>query len=114
LPRGARKCHNGFVNVTRRIARDYKRDRNIVFRDFRIRNGGHMAVLGAGVIGWTVDGIVIDTNRDAIDVDTSQNVTLRNSVFNSLNDDAIVMKGSFGGKYLSTKNILIEKNTVSG
>jgi polygalacturonase len=92
-----------------------KNAHNIVFRDFRIRNGGHMAILGSGVIGWTVDGIVVDTNRDAIDVDTCQNVTIRNSVFNSLNDDAIVMKGSFGiGKYLPTKNILIEKDTVSG
>jgi polygalacturonase len=92
-----------------------KNARNIVFRDFRIRNGGHMAILGSGVIGWTVDGIVVDTNRDAIDVDTCQNVTIRNSVFNSLNDDAIVMKGSFGiGKYLPSKNILIEMDTVSG
>ncbi len=92
-----------------------KNARNIVFRDFRIRNGGHMAILGSGVIGWTVDGLVVDTNRDAIDVDTCQNVSIRNSVFNSLNDDAIVMKGSFGiGKYLPTRNILIEKNTVSG
>jgi hypothetical protein len=42
-------------------------------------------------------------------------VTIRNSVFNSLNDDAIVMKGSFGiGRYLPTRNILIEKDTVSG
>lgn len=92
-----------------------KNAHNIVFRDFRIRNGGHMAILGSGVIGWTVDGIVVDTNRDAIDVDTCQNVTIRNSVFNSLNDDAIVMKGSFGiGRYFPTKNILIEKDTVSG
>ncbi len=92
-----------------------KNAHNIVFRDFRIRNGGHMAILGSGVFGWTVDGIVVDTNRDAIDVDTCQNVTIRNSIFNSLNDDAIVMKGSFGiGKYLPTKNILIEKDTVSG
>jgi polygalacturonase len=92
-----------------------KNAHNIVFRDFRIRNGGHMAILGSGVIGWTLDGIVVDTDRDAIDVDTCQNVTIRNSVFNSLNDDAIVMKGSFGiGKYFPTKNILIEKDTVSG
>jgi polygalacturonase len=92
-----------------------KNARNVVFRDFRIRNGGHMAILGSGVIGWTVDGVVVDTNRDAIDVDTCQNVTIRNSVFNSLNDDAIVMKGSFGiGKYLPTRNILIENDTVSG
>jgi hypothetical protein len=92
-----------------------KNAHNIVFRDFRIRNGGHMAIFGSGVIGWTLDGLVVDTNRDAIDVDACQNVTIRNSVFNSLNDDAIVMKGSFGiGKYLPTKNILIEKDTVSG
>ena len=92
-----------------------KNAHNIVFRDFRIRNGGHMAILGSGVIGWTLDGIVVDTNRDAIDVDACQNVTIRNSVFNSLNDDAIVMKGSFGiGRYFPTRNILIEKDTVSG
>jgi polygalacturonase len=92
-----------------------KNAHNVVFRDFRIRNGGHMAILGTGVIDWTVDGIVVDTNRDAIDVDACQNVTIRNSVFNSLNDDAIVMKGSFGiGRYLPTRNILIEKDTVSG
>jgi polygalacturonase len=92
-----------------------KNAHNIVFRDFRLRNGGHMAILGSGIIGWTVDGVVVDTNRDAIDVDSCQDVTIRNSVFNSLNDDAIVMKGSFGiGKYLATKNILIEKDTVSG
>jgi polygalacturonase len=92
-----------------------KNAHQIVFREFSIRNGGHMAILGSGVIDWTVDGIVVDTNRDAIDIDTCQNVTIRNSVFNSLNDDAIVMKGSFGiGKYLPTRNILIEKNTVSG
>jgi polygalacturonase len=92
-----------------------KNAHNVVFRDFRIRNGGHMAILGSGVVGWTLDGIVVDTNRDAIDVDTCQNVTIRNSVFNSLNDDAIVMKGSFGiGRYLPTSNILIEKDTVSG
>jgi polygalacturonase len=92
-----------------------KNAHNIVFRDFRLRNGGHMAILGSGVIGWTLDGVVVDTNRDAIDVDACQNVTIRNSVFNSLNDDAIVMKGSFGiGQYLPTKNILIENDTVSG
>lgn len=89
--------------------------RNIVFRDFRIKNGGHFAILGTAVSHWTIDGIIVDTNRDAIDIDACQNLTVRNSVFNSLTDDAIVMKGSFGiGKYLNSKNILIEHDTVSG
>ena len=89
--------------------------RNIIFRDFSIKNGGHFAIIGTGVIGWTVDDIIVDTNRDAIDIDASQNVTVRNSVFNSLTDDAIVLKASFGlGVFLPTQNVLIENCTVSG
>jgi polygalacturonase len=92
-----------------------KNAKNIVFRDFHIKNGGHFAILGTAVDHWTIDGIIVDTNRDAIDIDTSQNMTIRNSVFNSLTDDAIVMKGSFGiGRKLTSKNILIEYDTVSG
>jgi polygalacturonase len=88
---------------------------NIVFRDFKIKNGGHFAIIGTEVVNWTMDKLIIDTNRDALDVDSSQNVTIRNSVFNSLTDDAIVLKGSFGGgRYFATRNVLIEDCTVSG
>ena len=88
---------------------------NVTFRDFGLKNGGHFGIIGTGVIGWTIDGIIVDTNRDAIDVDASQNVTIRNSVFNSLTDDAIVMKASFGlGRFLPLQNVLIEHCTVSG
>jgi polygalacturonase len=88
---------------------------HIVFRDFHIKNGGHFAILGTNVNHWTVDGIVVDTDRDAFDIDTCQNMTVRNSVFNSLTDDALVLKGSFGaGKHITSKNILIENDTVSG
>ncbi len=92
-----------------------KNVKNVVMRDFSILNGGHFAIIGTGVIGWTMDGIIVDTNRDALDVDASQDVTIRNSVFNSLTDDAIVLKASFGlGRYLATQNVLIEDTTVSG
>jgi polygalacturonase len=88
---------------------------NIIFRDFHIKNGGHFAILGTGVDHWTVDNIIVDTNRDAFDIDTCTNMTVRNSVFNSLTDDALVLKGSFGiGKFLTSKNILMENDTVSG
>ena len=43
-----------------------KNARNIIFRDFSIRNGGHFAILGSGVVNWTADGIIVDTNRDAL------------------------------------------------
>jgi len=93
----------------------FKNAKNIIFRDFHIKNGGHFAILGTAVDHWTIDGVIVDTNRDAIDIDTSQNMTIRNSVFNSLTDDAIVMKGSFGiGRRLTSRNILIEHDTVSG
>jgi polygalacturonase len=68
---------------------------NVVFRDFAIKNGGHFGILGTGVNNWTIDGIIIDTDRDALDIDNSQNVTVRNSVFNSIQDDALVLKASF-------------------
>ena len=83
-----------------------KNARNIVFKDFSLKNGGHFAIIGTGVVGWTVDNIVVDTNRDAYDIDASQNVTIRNSVFNSLTDDAIVLKGTFGlGTFTPTRNV---------
>lgn len=92
-----------------------KNSKNIVMRDFSIKNGGHFAIIGTGVIGWTMDGLIIDTNRDALDVDASQDVTIRNSVFNSLTDDAVVIKASFGlGRYLATQNVLVDNCVVSG
>jgi len=92
-----------------------KNSSNIIFRDFSIKNGGHFAIIGTGVVGWTIDGIIVDTNRDAIDIDSVQNMTVRNSVFNSLTDDAIVLKSSFGlGVFFATQNVLIEHCTVSG
>jgi polygalacturonase len=91
------------------------RANNVVLRDFRIKNGGHFAIIGTETTNWTLDNLTIDTNRDALNVDSSQNVTIRNSTFNSLTDDAIVLKGSFGGgRYFATKNVLIEDCTVSG
>ena len=64
---------------------------------------------------WTIDGIIIDTDRDALDIDNSQNVTVRNSVFNSIQDDALVLKASFAlGTFTPTRNVLLENDIVSG
>jgi polygalacturonase len=88
---------------------------DIIFRDFRIKYGGHFGILGTGVRNWTIDGILVDSNRDGIDIDASQDVTIRNSTFNTINDDAVVLKGTFAlGRYAPTRNVLIENCTVSG
>ena len=68
-----------------------------------------MPSLRRGVENMLVEDVLVDTTRDALDVDCCQNVTIRNSTFNSLTDDALVMKASYGaGKFMPLKNVLIE------
>ncbi len=89
--------------------------KHVVFADFSIVIGGHFAIIAEGVEDLCIDCILIDTNRDALDLDCCQNVTVRNSTFNSLTDDGIVVKASYGaGRFCPSKNILIEDCTVSG
>lgn len=89
--------------------------KNIVFADFSIVIGGHFAIITEGVENLYIDHILVDTNRDALDLDCCQNVTVKNSTFNSLTDDGIVVKASYGaGRYFPSRNILIEDCRVSG
>lgn len=88
---------------------------NIAFCDFSIVAGGHFAIITTCVKNLYVNNILVDTNRDAFDVDCCQNVSVFNSTFNSLTDDAIVMKASYGGGlFMPVKNVLIEDCNVSG
>lgn len=89
--------------------------KNIVLADFTFLIGGHFAIITEGVENLLIDRILVDTNRDALDLDCCQNVTVLKSTFNSLTDDGIVIKASYGaGRYFRSKNILIEDCTVSG
>ena len=91
------------------------RCKNVVFKDFSIVDCGHFAIITEGVKNMLVDGILIDTIRDAFDVDCCQDVTVINSTFNSLTDDALVLKASFGvGTYMPIKNVYIENCKVMG
>jgi polygalacturonase len=88
---------------------------NVALCDFSIVAGGHFAIIATCVKNLYVNHILLDTNRDAFDVDCCQNVTIRNSTFNSLTDDAIVLKASYGGGiFMPIKNVLIEDCMVSG
>lgn len=92
-----------------------KNCRNVIFRDFTIYHGGHFAILATGVDNWTVDNLKIDTNRDGIDFDCSQNVRVSNCTINSPYDDAICPKSSFGlGYNRPTENVTITNCQVSG
>jgi polygalacturonase len=88
---------------------------NVSLCDFSIVAGGHFAIITTCVKNMFVNNILVDTNRDAFDVDCCENVTILNSTFNSLTDDAIVMKASYGGGiFMPLKNVLIEDCKVSG
>lgn len=89
--------------------------KNIVLSGFSLVIGGHFAVIAEGVVNMLMDHLLVDTTRDAIDLDCCQDVTVVHSVFNSLTDDALVLKASYGaGIFMPIKNILIEDCVVSG
>lgn len=93
----------------------FRNCRNVILRDFSIDIGGHFAIIMTGVENLLVENLLVDTNRDALDIDCCQNVTIKNSTFNSLTDDAIVLKASYGaGKFMRIYNVLVKDCTVSG
>ena len=88
---------------------------NVTLRDFSISNGGHCGILATGVDNLTIDNIMIDTNRDGIDVDSCRNVRISNSSINSPNDDAITLKGTHAlGAARPSENLTITNCLVSG
>jgi hypothetical protein len=87
----------------------------VTLRDFSILNGGHFGILATGVDNLTIDNLLIDTNRDGIDIDACRNVRISNASVNSPNDDAIVLKSSFAlGFARATEHVTITNCLVSG
>lgn len=91
------------------------RCKNIVLKDFSVTIGGHFAVIAEGCENLLADHLLVDTTRDAFDIDCCRNVTVRHTVCNSLTDDGLCLKASFGaGIFKPLENVLIEDCTVSG
>jgi polygalacturonase len=89
--------------------------RNVLIRDITIAHGGWFAILATGCNLMTVDNLVIDTNRDGIDLDCCQNTTVSNCRVNSPHDDAIVPKSTLALGYpVITENLTITNCQVSG
>jgi len=89
--------------------------RNVTIRDVTMVNGGHFCILPTGVDNFRIEGLVIDTNRDGIDIDCCKNVRICDTVVNSPNDDAIVLKSSYAlNEARSTENVVIANCMVSG
>lgn len=92
-----------------------KNCRNVTLRDLSILHGGHFAILATGVDNLTIDNLLIDTNRDGIDIDCCRNVRISNCSVNSPWDDAICPKSSYALGYArATENVTIANCYVTG
>lgn len=76
---------------------------------------GHFAILMTGVDNLRIENVIIDSDRDGIDIDCCEDVILRHCKVNTINDDAIVLKCSYGLNRLKpTARVIIEDCDVSG
>jgi len=88
---------------------------NVILRDFSILHGGHFGILATGVDNFTIDNLMIDTNRDGIDIDCCRNVRVINCSVNSPWDDGICLKSSFGLGYArATEMVTISDCLLTG
>jgi polygalacturonase len=89
--------------------------RNVLLRDFTIQHGGWFGILATGVDNLVIDALMIDTERDGMDIDCCHNVRVANCSVNSPWDDGICLKSSFGlGQFRSTDNVTISNCLVCG
>lgn len=103
----------GVAEANKAIA--LKNCKNVIIKDVSLLQCGHFALLLTGVDNLVIDGVLADTNRDAFDIDCCSNVKIRKCTVNTLNDDAIVLKCSYGlGWAKPTENVLVENCKVSG
>lgn len=92
-----------------------KNCRNVILRDFSILEAGHFALLATGVDNLTIDNLLVDTNRDGLDIDCCRNVRVSNCSINSPWDDAICPKSSYALGYpRTTENLTITNCYVTG
>jgi polygalacturonase len=92
-----------------------KNCRNVLLRDLAMLKCGHFALLLTGVDNLTIDNLVIDTDRDGIDIDCCQNVRVSNCTVNSPWDDGICPKSSYSLGYARpTRNMTITNCWVTG
>jgi polygalacturonase len=89
--------------------------RNVLIRDVTILHGGWFGLLATGVDHLTIDNVLIDTNRDGMDVDCCRDVHISNCSVNSPHDDGICLKSSFPlGAARATEDVTITNCHVSG
>jgi polygalacturonase len=88
---------------------------NVTIRDVSFLKGGHFCILATGVDNFTLDNVVMDTDRDGVDFDCCHNVRVSNLTVNSPWDDGICPKSSYALGYpRSTEKVTITNCFVTG
>jgi len=92
-----------------------KRVKRARIEGLTIYRGGHFAVLASGCEDLTLRDLIVDTNRDGLDIDACRDVLVSGCRVNTPNDDAIVLKSSLAlGELIPTERVVIEHCEVSG
>jgi polygalacturonase len=92
-----------------------KQCRDVTIRDITIFRGGHFAIIVTGCELVTIDNVLIDTNRDGIDIDCCKFVSVTNSKINTPHDDALVLKSSYAlKKPVPCEEVMINNCVVTG
>ena len=110
---GPRRGYRGMPQANKALAlRDCRR---VTLRGVSFLQCGHFAMLLTGVDDLLIEDLLVDTNRDGIDIDCCERVVVRRCRVNTLCDDAIVLKCSYGlGRPKPTEHVLVEDCEVSG
>ena len=92
-----------------------KRAKRARIEGLTIYQGGHFAVLATGCEDLVLRDLIVDTNRDGLDIDACRRVLVSGCRVNTPNDDAIVLKSSLAlGELIPTEQVTIEHCEVSG
>ena len=92
-----------------------KNCRGVTIRDLTLYRCGHFALLATGVDNLNIHDLVIDSNRDGLDIDACRNVRVTGCLVNTPWDDGIVLKASYAlGYYRDTENVVISDCALSG
>ncbi len=93
----------------------FKECRHVKVSGITILLGGHVALMMSGCEHVKIHQIMIDSNRDCVDIDCCRNVTISAGDFNSAHDDCLCLKSPPSlGYEMPTENVLISDCRVSG
>jgi len=89
--------------------------RRVTIRGLTILHAGHFGVLATNCEGVVIEDLLVDTNRDGIDIDGCADVRIERCRVNSPWDDGICIKSSVGGGVVRpVENVLVADCYVSG